>query len=59
MVIADFAAYSEALARADKVWRNPDSWAAKAIHNTARLGWFSSDRTIREYARDIWRVPVG
>ncbi len=59
MVTADFAAYSEALDRADKVWRDPASWTAKSIHNTARLGWFSADRTMREYARDIWNVPVG
>jgi starch phosphorylase len=59
MVTADFAAYSDALAKADKVWRDPASWTAKSIHNTARLGWFSADRTIREYARDIWNVSTG
>ena len=32
-------------------------WYAKAIRNTARMGWFSSDRTIREYAEEIWDVP--
>jgi starch phosphorylase len=58
MVIADFAAYSDALSRADRVWREPASWTVKSIHNTARTGWFSSDRTIREYARDIWDVAV-
>jgi starch phosphorylase len=58
MVAADFAAYEDALARAEEVWRKPDLWRQKSIHNTARLGWFSSDRTIREYARDIWKVPV-
>jgi starch phosphorylase len=58
LVTADFAAYSEALDKADAVWRDPALWTAKAIHNTARLGWFSSDRTIREYARDIWNVPT-
>jgi glycogen phosphorylase len=56
MVTADFAAYSAALSAADTVWRNPAAWTAKAVHNTARLGWFSSDRTIGEYARDIWKV---
>ena len=59
LITADFAAYSAALSQADAVWRKPAEWTAKAIHNTARLGWFSSDRTIREYARDIWNVPVG
>jgi starch phosphorylase len=58
LVTADFAAYSEALGRADKVWREPSKWHAMAVHNTARLGWFSADRTIREYARDIWHVPA-
>ena len=58
LVTADFAAYSEALAKADKVWRDKAAWTAKTIHNTARMGWFSSDRTIREYARDIWRVKL-
>ena len=33
------------------------SWYAKAIRNTARMGWFSSDRTIRQYAEEIWNVP--
>ncbi|NJM30529.1 MAG: glycogen/starch/alpha-glucan phosphorylase [Rhizobiales bacterium] len=59
MVMADFAAYSQALNTADKVWQKPAEWTAKSIHNTARLGWFSADRTIREYARDIWNVPAG
>ena len=58
MVTADFAAYAEAIARAEDAWRTPSQWRAKAIHNTARLGWFSADRTIREYAREIWNVPV-
>ncbi len=41
-----------------ELWRRPKEWTAKAILNTANMGWFSSDRTIREYARDIWTVPV-
>jgi starch phosphorylase len=59
MVVADFAAYSQALNMADKVWQSPAEWTKKSVHNTARLGWFSSDRTIREYARDIWNVAAG
>jgi starch phosphorylase len=39
-----------------KVYRDAPSWAAKAILNVARIGKFSSDRTILEYARDIWRI---
>ncbi len=59
MVTADFAAYSVALGKADEVWRDSaQAWTKKAVHNTARLGWFSADRTIRDYARDIWSIPV-
>jgi glycogen phosphorylase len=58
MVAADFASYSEALSRAEALWEKPDAWNKVAIHNTARTGWFSSDRTIKEYAREIWGVPA-
>ena len=42
----------------DAIWRKGQDWTAKAILNTVNMGWFSSDRTIREYARDIWNVPT-
>jgi glycogen phosphorylase len=58
MVTADFEAYWEAQRSLDAVWRAPDEWTAKAIRNMANVGWFSSDRAIREYARDIWNVPT-
>ena len=58
MVAADFDAYASAQRQAAELWRRPKEWTAKAILNTANMGWFSSDRTIREYARDIWTVPV-
>jgi len=58
MVAADFDAYWEAQRSVDRLWLTPDAWWRKAILNTARMDWFSSDRTIRDYARDIWNVPV-
>jgi starch phosphorylase len=58
MVAADFETYWDAQRSIDRLWHTPDEWWRKAILNTARMGWFSSDRTIREYATDIWHVPV-
>jgi glycogen phosphorylase len=59
MVTADFAAYAAAQRRVDALWSDRSGWLAKTIRNTAHMGWFSSDRTIREYAQDIWNVPIG
>jgi glycogen phosphorylase len=62
MVLADFRSYSDAHLQVDAAYRDPARWAQMAILNTARLGKFSSDRTMREYAQDIWKikpVPVG
>ncbi len=56
MVLADFRSYSDAHARVDAAYRDRAKWAKMAILNTVRLGKFSSDRTIREYARDIWQL---
>jgi starch phosphorylase len=58
MVAADFDAYAAAQRSIDDVWRDSSDWYARAIRNVARVGWFSSDRTIREYAKDIWNVPA-
>ena len=58
MVAADFAAYAEAQRSVAAMWSDRQGWTAKTILNTVNMGWFSSDRTIREYARDIWNVPV-
>jgi len=57
MVLADYRAYVDCQAKVDAAFRDPAGWARKAILNTARVGRFSSDRTIREYARDIWNLP--
>jgi starch phosphorylase len=54
--LADLSSYIEASHRAEKDYREPDVWTAKSILNVARTGFFSSDRTIAEYARDIWHI---
>src|SRR6185312_8548946 len=51
--LADLSSYIEASHRAEKDYGEPDVWTAKSILNVARTGFFSSDRTIAEYARDI------
>jgi starch phosphorylase len=56
MVAADFDSYASTQREVDKVWRNSPDWYARAIRNVARMGWFSSDRTIRQYAKEIWNV---
>ncbi|WP_316355558.1 glycogen/starch/alpha-glucan phosphorylase [Devosia sp.] len=58
MVARDFDAYVAAQAAVDAIWADKRRWNAMAIRNTARVGFFSSDRTIRQYAQEIWGVPV-
>ncbi|HEY8994175.1 MAG TPA: glycogen/starch/alpha-glucan phosphorylase [Lacunisphaera sp.] len=56
LLLADFRSYSDAQARVDAAYRDRKQWAKMAILNTARMGKFSSDRTIREYAEQIWKL---
>ncbi|MBI4920287.1 MAG: glycogen/starch/alpha-glucan phosphorylase [Devosia nanyangense] len=58
MVARDFDGYSAAQRQVDGLWQNSRKWYSMAIRNTAHMSWFSSDRTIRQYAEDIWDVPV-
>ncbi len=59
MLLADYGAYVAAHERVDTLYLEPDQWSHKAILNVAQLGHFSSDRTIREYANQIWNIhPV-
>lgn len=56
MVTADFAAYAAAQREIDQAFAAHDDWIRRAVLNTARVGWFSSDRTIRGYAGEIWNA---
>ena len=56
MHLADFTSYVDADSNLQSLYRNPEAWSRKAILNIAASGRFSSDRTIAEYARDIWEV---
>ena len=58
LCLADFRAYSDAHLLVDAAFKNRTEWARMAILNTARMGKFSSDRTIAEYARDIWKLEA-
>jgi len=58
MVARDFDAYAAAQRQVDDIWINPRKWYSMAIRNTAHVSFFSSDRTIRQYAEEIWGVPV-
>ncbi len=56
MVAADFESYSDAQRSVDQRWIDAPGWQSAAIRNIANVGWFSSDRTISEYAKEIWEV---
>jgi starch phosphorylase len=59
LVLADFAAYAAAQDRVDELYLQEDAWSRKAVVNCLNMGYFSSDRSIREYAGRIWDIkPV-
>tara|TARA_R110000772_G_scaffold87960_13_gene183056 strand:+ start:1427 stop:3922 length:2496 start_codon:yes stop_codon:yes gene_type:complete len=55
-VLADFVSYSDAQALADKAYKDSAKWAKMAILNTARMGKFTSDRSIKDYVERIWKL---
>jgi starch phosphorylase len=59
MHVADFRSYADAQSRAGSLFRDRRGWAARALRNVASMGYFSSDRAVREYAREVWNLePV-
>jgi glycogen phosphorylase len=58
LVCADFDDYYAKQRTIGDLWRRPNEWWQAAILNTANVGWFSSDRSIRDYASGIWNVPT-
>ena len=56
MLFADYRSYIECQQRAGDAYADPDRWTRMSILNVARMGYFSSDRAIREYCEDIWKV---
>ena len=55
-ILKDFRSYAEAQQRVEAAYRNEDAWAKSALLNTAKSGKFSSDRTIEEYATELWHL---
>jgi glycogen phosphorylase len=59
LLLADYQAYIDAQERVSALWRDPRAWTRKSILNTARMGKFSSDRSIRDYCERVWKIQPG
>jgi starch phosphorylase len=59
LVLADYQAYLDAQTLVSALWRNPQAWTRQSILNAARMGKFSSDRSIRDYCEHVWRLRPG
>nr|MCU0395120.1 glycogen/starch/alpha-glucan phosphorylase [Chitinophagaceae bacterium] len=58
LVLADYASYMACQDRVSQQYRNQDAWTRMSILNVARMGYFSSDRSIRDYCRDVWKMEL-
>jgi glycogen phosphorylase len=58
MLLADFASYVQAQSAVDALFLQPQHWDARAAANVAGMGFFSTDRTIAQYAQQVWSMPV-
>jgi len=56
LLLADYQSYIEAQENVSALWRNPSEWTRQSILNTARMGKFSSDRSIRDYCEHVWKI---
>jgi starch phosphorylase len=59
LLLADYQEYIDAQERVNALWRNPNAWTRSSILNTARMGKFSSDRSICDYCERIWKIEPG
>lgn len=58
LLLKDFESYVDCQKKIHEVWKKPEEWTRKSILNVANIGKFSSDRSIREYCDNIWRVET-
>jgi starch phosphorylase len=58
LLLADYQEYVDAQAQVSALWSDPRAWTRKSILNTARMGKFSSDRSIRDYCERVWKIEA-